>query len=101
MTDALNNIISTKGRREPFQVDVDDSGILVRAINDDRTVLVMHNVGPDTAYGNITLETATPEEGFPLPIGGSIVDDGSIDAWYFSTSTGETADIRGWEVEKI
>lgn len=100
MTD-LNNTVPSGGRRQHFQVDVDDEGILVREENDDRLVLVMHNIGPDTAWGNVTLETATPDEGFPFPMGGTIIDDISIDAWYFSMDTGETADIRGWEIGRV
>lgn len=96
----LSNVVPTRGARKSFQVDVDSDGVLVRAANDDRSVLVLHNVGPNTAWGNTTLETATPDEGFPLYAGGSIVDDDDVEAWYFSTIEGETADIRGWEVEQ-
>lgn len=95
---SLSNIIPSKGRRRPIQVDVDDTGVEVVAENDDRAVVVLYNVGPHTAWGSNTLEDATPEAGFPLKADGAIVEDHSFDAWFFRTDTGETADIRGWEV---
>ncbi len=96
----LENVISNKGVRKPIQVDVDEDGVLVSEANDNRNVVVIYNNGPDTAWGNNTLATATSEEGFPLLVGSAIVDSDTIDAWYFATDTGETADIRGWEVER-
>lgn len=96
----LSNIIPTRGSRQPITISVDEEGILVSSANDKRAVVVMYNAGPDTAWANKTLETASPDDGFPLPSGGTIVDGDSVDAWFLKTESGETADIRGWEVQQ-
>lgn len=99
MTD-LSNMLPSLGRRVPFQIDVDEDGVLVKDANEKRKVIVLFNVGADTAWASNTLETATPEEGFPILPNGGLIEDASYDAWYVRTATGETADIRGWEVER-
>lgn len=96
----LLNTIPTKGKRRPISADVDSDGVEVCAANDSRLVAVLYNVGPDTAWASDALDTANPDDGFPVPMGSGIVDDDSADPWFFGTASGETADIRGWEVSQ-
>lgn len=97
---SMPNVLASLGKRKHFQVDVTDEGALVAEENDQRDSLVMTNLGPNTAWAGNTPEEATPELGFPLLSGAGIVDDDSYSPWYFTTDTGETADIRGWEVTR-
>lgn len=97
----MENIVPTRGGRRSFNIDLDATGVEVSPASSNRTSFVLYNTGPDTAWGGKTLAEASPDVGFPILAGGGMVDNDSSDAWCFRTDTGETANIRGWEVVQI